>query len=208
MATHRTFVYIDGFNLYYGKIKGTPYRWLDLDKFCQSLFPSENIQSIKYFTALVSGRPDDPDKRIRQQVYLRALGTLPKVQVYLGHFLTNKCWLPLADCNPIHFVHVRKTSEKGSDVNLATYLLHDGFKGLYDHAIIISNDSDLREPVRVVRDVLGLRVGIANPHERHSKELQEYATYVRRVRPRHLAASLLPASLNDAKGDFCKPATW
>jgi hypothetical protein len=25
-----TFVYIDGFNLYYGAVKGTPYKWLDI----------------------------------------------------------------------------------------------------------------------------------------------------------------------------------
>ena len=26
----RTFVYVDGFNLYYGALKGTPWKWLDL----------------------------------------------------------------------------------------------------------------------------------------------------------------------------------
>ena len=25
----RTSIYIDGFNLYYGAVKGTPYKWLD-----------------------------------------------------------------------------------------------------------------------------------------------------------------------------------
>jgi hypothetical protein len=26
----RTYVYIDAFNLYYGALKGTPYKWLDV----------------------------------------------------------------------------------------------------------------------------------------------------------------------------------
>jgi len=43
---------------------------------------------------------------------------------------------------------VWKTEEKGSDVNIATYLLLDGHDGLYDEAIVISGDSDLVEPVR------------------------------------------------------------
>ena len=47
-------VYIDGFNLYYGALKGTPYKWLDLARLCQALLPSDTIQEIKYFTARVS----------------------------------------------------------------------------------------------------------------------------------------------------------
>ena len=38
---------------------------------------------------------------------------------------------------------VRKIEETGSDVNLATLLLEEGFEGLYDVAVVISNDSDL-----------------------------------------------------------------
>jgi hypothetical protein len=32
-----TYVYIDGFNLYYSCVKGTAYKRLDLDAFCQRL---------------------------------------------------------------------------------------------------------------------------------------------------------------------------
>ena len=34
-----THVYIDGFNLYYGALKGTPYKWLDLEALCRKLMP-------------------------------------------------------------------------------------------------------------------------------------------------------------------------
>lgn len=43
-----TYVYIDGFNLYYGCLKGTPFRWLDLRKLCQNLLPPNQIEKIKY----------------------------------------------------------------------------------------------------------------------------------------------------------------
>lgn len=203
-----TYVYVDGFNLYYGAIRGTRYKWLDLVKFCQALLPSDNIGAIKYFTAKVSGRRGDPGEPIRQQLYLRALGTLPSVSVIYGQFLTHSIPLPVSGSNPIKWVKVDKTEEKGSDVNLASHLLHDGFKNLYNTAVIISNDSDLREPVRMVREVLGLPVGIINPHQSHSKELQEYATFVRRIRERHLAASQFPSTLVDAQGRFGKPKGW
>ncbi len=51
-----TNVYIDGFNLYYGAVKNTPYRWLNLSALCRHMLPNDQIQSIKYFTAKVSGR--------------------------------------------------------------------------------------------------------------------------------------------------------
>ncbi len=56
--------------------------------------------------------------------------------------------LPLADSDPDDpvIVDVIKTQEKGSDVNLATYMLLDAFRQESDIAVVISNDSDLRSP--------------------------------------------------------------
>ena len=56
----RTFVYVDGFNLYYGALKGTPWKWLDLPAlFTKVLQPHHDILKVKYFTARVSGTPAD-----------------------------------------------------------------------------------------------------------------------------------------------------
>jgi hypothetical protein len=69
----RTYVYIDRFNLYYRAVKGTPHKWLDFNALFLHLLSSKNqIISIKYFTALVSGK-FDPDQPIRQKTFLRAL---------------------------------------------------------------------------------------------------------------------------------------
>jgi hypothetical protein len=126
-ASLTTNIYIDGFNLYYGALRNTPYRWLNPEALCQLLLPKNTIGEIKYFTALVSARPNDPDQPLRQQLYLRALGTLPKVSVHLGHFLTHKVTMALVvpPGQPQQYAKVIKTEEKGSDVNLATHLLHD-----------------------------------------------------------------------------------
>ncbi len=55
-----TIVYIDGFNLYYGAVKDTPYKWLDLEALCRRLLPKDDIVGIRYFTARISARPGDP----------------------------------------------------------------------------------------------------------------------------------------------------
>ena len=83
-----TNVYVDGFNLYYGCLKGTPYKWLDLGALCQALLPPNKIQRIRYFTAKVSVHAD-PHQPVRQSAYLRALQTVPGLTVHLGNFFVN-----------------------------------------------------------------------------------------------------------------------
>ena len=73
----RTFVYVDGFNFYYGCIRRTPYRWLDLFRFCQAILPKNEIETVKYFTAIVQPTSGDNTKSVRQKTYLRALATIP-----------------------------------------------------------------------------------------------------------------------------------
>jgi len=114
----RTNVYVDGFNLYYGAVKGTPYKWLNLEELCKLLLPNEDIHRIRYFTALVSGRPSDPQAPQRQQIYLRALSTLPRVTIHLGRFMAKTKQRPLV--NGTGYVWVHDTEEKGSDVNIAS----------------------------------------------------------------------------------------
>ncbi len=204
----KTIVYVDGFNLYYGSIRKTKYKWLDLAKLCRAMLPNDDITMIKYFTARVSGNRRDPDSPTRQQLYLRALTTLPNVSIVFGHFLTHSVPMPVSNTSPVQWVRVDKTEEKGSDVNLAAHLVRDAFKGLFELAVVISNDSDLREPVRIVRQELNLSVGIINPHQSHSRELQEFATFIKRVRQADLVSSQFADSLQDARGTFHKPRGW
>ncbi len=211
----RTRVYVDGMNLYYGCLRGTPYRWLDIRKMCELLLEEHHeIERLKYFTANVSGRAYDLDAPKRQQVYLRALRTLPDVEIIWGHFIVTTPRMQLAD-KPLaeeNRVRVVKTEEKGSDVNLATELLCDGFRNKYDVAVVVSNDGDLMRSLRVVRDELQKDVGvlhpILNPGRHPSKALVRYATFSKRIRAGVLDSSKLPNPMTDKKGTFHMPETW
>ena len=196
-------VYVDAFNLYYGSLRGTPYKWLDLSKLCGVMLPHDHIQRIKYFTALVDSRPDDPGQRARQAFYLRALGTLPGVTIYYGHFLTHAVPMPLAS-NPRKTVRVIRSEEKGSDVNLATELLVDAFNDNFDVAIIIS-DSDLLAPIGVVRRQFNKSVGLLNPQRYPSFRLKQEADFFKTIRPSALKRSQFPETLSDSLGRFHKP---
>ena len=205
-----TNVYIDGFNLFYGALKKTPHRWLDLEKLCGFLLPGNTIGEIKYFTAKVSARPADPDQPVRQQLYLRALGTLPKVSIHFGHFLTSKVWMPkvVAPGQPPEMVQVIKTEEKGSDVNLATHLLNDAHLGRFDIAVVITNDSDLLGPIRIVREQLGKSVGALNPHKNPSRALLPHLDFIKQIRAGVLQVSQFAPALTDQHGTFTKPPSW
>jgi uncharacterized LabA/DUF88 family protein len=200
-------IYVDGFNLYYGALKSTPYRWLDIAKLCRIMLPSDSIGQIKYFTALVNPRPSDPDQSTRQQIYLRALQTIPNLEIIYGHFLTHEIMMPLAPPKS-GYVKVIKTEEKGSDVNLAIHLLSDGYKNAYDVAVIVSNDSDLLLPIQFTKKELGKKIGILNPQKHPSKALIANVDFVKNIRKGVLSKSLFPRVLKDSQGIFTQPATW
>jgi len=210
-VSSRAWVYVDGFNLYYGAVKDTPYKWLNIRRLCELLLPNHAIDRIKYFTARVSGRPDDPDKPTRQQIYFRALRTIPHLDIIYGSFLSHEVMMPLAQppASGSKFVRVIRTEEKGSDVNLATHLVHDAFRARFESAVLITNDSDLQEPVRIVRVEIGLEVGILNPHRQTtSRVLARRASFIKQIRPGVLKASQFPPVLRDSTGEIRKPATW
>ncbi len=221
-------VYVDGFNLYAGtlyKTKGC--KWLNLRLLAEQLFPDQEIQTIKYFTAEISADPSDPGASGRQRAYWRALQTDPDLAIIKGKFFCNDKRKPLA--NPLprgnctepdcpkgdQHATVRITEEKMSDVNLATHLLKDGFLGLYDVAIVITNDTDLCEPIRVVRDIIGKETRIVRPVSRPGRVpsygLQGVATKLKDITNARLgivSRCQYPKNMTDLKGAFYKPHSW
>ena len=154
--------------------------------------------------------PDDPTKAQRQQTYLRALQTVPGLTIHYGRHVPRTKRQPLAHPPPSgpRFVEITDIEEKGSDVNLATYLLLDGFDDNYELAVVISNDSDLELPVRKARTRLGKQVGVIDPSRRRSFRLEGAASWYRRLREGPLSASLLPDALSDDQGAITKPSGW
>jgi hypothetical protein len=110
---NRTIVYIDGFNLYYGAIKGTPYKWLNLQRYFSLLRPADDIQAIKYFTAMVNG-PARPN----QDTYIKALSTLPLVDVILGKFKKKRVQCGHTTCTHPGKRFFDTIEEKRTDVTL------------------------------------------------------------------------------------------
>lgn len=208
-----TNVYVDGFNLYYGCLKDSPYKWLDLNALCHQLLPRHEIHRIRYFTAKISARLPDLQSPIRQETYLRALETLPGLTVHLGHFLTGVTRMRLVTplLNGPKTVEVIKTEEKGSDVNLATYLVADAFRHDADIYVLISNDSDLFAPMRLVRHELDFRVGLINPHlakKRSRALLSCEPTFFKQIRPNTLAKCQFPDQIVSNSGVITRPITW
>jgi uncharacterized LabA/DUF88 family protein len=192
----RTNIYVDGFNLYYGALRKTPYRWVNLETLFQLLLPKNTIHEIKYFTALVSARPNDPSQPQRQQLYLRALATLPTMP------------LVVPSGQPQQYAKVIKTEEKGSDVNLSTHLLHDAHMNRFDVAVVVSNDSDLLGTIKIVRNELGKKVGVLNPQKNPSRAILPHIDFIKQIREGVLRESQFPAQMQDAKGHFTKPMSW
>jgi len=210
-----TIVYIDGFNLYYGALRGSSYKWLDMKRLCELLMPNNHIIKIKYFTAHVSGRQNDPDAPVRQQTYLRALRTIKNLEIHLGHFLSHVVSLPLADPVPGKnpFAKVIKTEEKGSDVNIASHLLFDAFKGQCDVMAVVSNDSDLYTPMRMLRDDFKKVVGFINPHAENPRsqksiQLSRVASFYKPIRMTALQRCQFPPVIEDENGRIHKPSAW
>ena len=208
----RTYVYVDGFNLYYRALRKTSFKWLNLLALSQALFgPEHEITLIRYFTAPVSGK-FDPAQPVRQKYYLQALRSLPEVTIHLGNFLTSEKVRPLASPVPGGPTHVTiwNSEEKGSDVNLATYLVHDAHRNLFDEALVLSQDTDLIEPVRIVRDELKKTVGVLVLDGRAPGKLAGYGSYVRHLTQKELAESQFPEYVLFGKRDkqVRRPSSW
>lgn len=133
----RTIVYVDGFNLYYGACRAPGRKWLDLAALCERLLPNDEIA---YCTANIKKDHSDPGKQNRQRIYHRALETIPHLEIYRGRYLPKKVSGPLVDPAPGERTRrtVQTFEEKGTDVNIASLLLTDGYDGRYESAVVMS----------------------------------------------------------------------
>lgn len=255
----RAYVYVDGFNLYYGALKGTPFKWLNPVVLVRQLLPAKySIDKLKYFTARVSGA-SDPTAPVRQKAYLDALGTVPQIEIHYGRFLAKTIWRPITNfpvagaqihspvivslpqgthdvtggslaqssrlvvgtypsknaprkkattpLNDALITEVHAMEEKGSDVNLAAHLLNDAWKGLFDEAVVLSNDTDLCEPIRMVSVERNIPVLVICPGRwPMARDLQRVATYKAHIRSSMLQNAQFPTVIPGTT--IQKPVTW
>jgi len=207
----RAIVYIDGFNLYFGALKNTSYKWLNLEKLFQKLLGEHHsIEQIKYFTARISARSNNLDSPYRQEAYINALEKqCPLVKIYYGHFLSHKIKVkvdnPPKGCPT--YVTAVDTKEKGSDVNLALHILNDAWHDRYDCAILVSNDSDIAGALKFAKEEHNKKIGLIIPGHRHpSQTLMQHKDFMKIIRPSVLADSQLPNHIPGS--NISKPTSW
>ena len=206
-------IYIDGFNLYY-RLKYTPYKWLSLQKLSDFYLkpPQHNIQKIKYFTARVQSSREDTLKDTRQDIYLRAVNTIQNIEIIFGQFKKRqvtglKCHYENGQyVEGNELVTISKWEEKESDVNIATHIVADVDQ--YNCAILISNDTDLKTPLKYVKENFKKRVGIISPRRNIHIELRDASHFQKRISNKVLEQCQFPERMKDDKGEFFCPPKW
>ena len=132
----RCSIYIDGFNMYYGAIRGHPeWKWLNIQSFFEELSKDDDVTSINIFTALVGPENGFSATRNRQKRYLKALGSLSKVKVIYGYFQLRQKYC-LAVCKN----EFKEPEEKKTDVNIAVSIINDAIKNLTDSIVVVSGE--------------------------------------------------------------------
>jgi 6-hydroxy-3-succinoylpyridine 3-monooxygenase len=208
-AKPRSIVYIDGFNLYYGAIRGSPHKWLNLQRYFEVLRPDDDLQAVRYFSALVSG-----SARANQETYIRALETLPKVKVILGKFKSKQILCRHTTCAHQGDRIFTSQEEKRTDVNIAIHLLNDAYQDLCDTFVVVSGDSDLVPALNMLKYLFPAKTVVVYVPARNASrgaavELRSAADRSRLLPLNILPKVQLPASIPDGAGGLIlKPATW
>lgn len=227
----RTIYYVDGYNLFYGALKHTPYKWLDLprllhDRIGRTENPECTLECVKYFTAPVKTKvaTRGQDALTAQHRYHRALSTLypDKIQIISGYYSLER-GLPLRYRNPpdkTDRVAVWNLEEKQTDVNIALTSYRDMAKGKVDQLVFVSNDSDLVPALQAIRDDFDgyCRIGLITPIQkqdgnatarRTNERLSKHADWTRRhILEEELQDSQLPGKIGTRRKPVYKPDYW
>jgi len=192
----RVTCFIDGFNLYHAiKDMNRPeLKWIDLRKLMECFTDphSHAITAVYYFSAYATWLPGPYGRHKQYVAAIAATGCTP----IMGHFKNKH-----RQCSHCGFLH-KGHEEKESDVHIATRMVCGAFDDEYDHAFLLSRDSDLAPPLRLIRGRFPLKKIkiIAPPGRLHSKELGGIATHRASIKTEHLERCLLPQTVADASG--------
>ncbi|MBH1971004.1 MAG: NYN domain-containing protein [Moraxellaceae bacterium] len=210
----KTIVFIDGYNLYYGLLRRSPYKWLDLYALFQHhVLQNADVSEIRYYTAPVLARmSDDVDSPKRQRTYLQALRKHQphKVTIIEGKMVAatpfSRLVKPIAEAPTLDKVQVYRFEEKQSDVNMAVDMVVSALTNRCEQIVLCSNDSvSIKQCAPHIR--LGLVTPIRNESARAvSKDLSQYADWSKVLSQIHLANSQLPAKIPSTA--ILKPDRW
>ena len=171
----KTIVYIDGYNLYYGILRQSRYKWLDMVKlFSEHVLhvqdPKMNLIGLKFFTSPVKAKfaVHGRDSVTAQNEYHRALkaiyGDLVEIIPGFHETLKHPMMRHVEPPSREDRVDVWNIEEKQTDVNLALHLYRDAARHSADCFVVCSNDSDMEPAMKMVRqDFPGLQLGLVIP---------------------------------------------
>ncbi|MBE9191949.1 NYN domain-containing protein [Gloeocapsopsis crepidinum LEGE 06123] len=205
----RSVVYIDGFNFYYGAVKDTPYKWLNLQKYFEILRQDDDIQKIWYFTAKVSGNQLE-----RQETYFDALATLPIIEIVFGLYKLKELRCRIKECRYQGNKAYKVPEEKGTDVNIALQMLDDAYQNACDRMILVSGDSDLVPAVKLVKKrhpeiQITVYIPASHPKRGAATELRNVADKHKTLPTALLPKAQFPQSLTGTSGKtIYKPSSW
>jgi len=205
----RAIVYVDGFNLYNGSIKGTSHKWLDLQKYFDLLRQHDEVVKVHYFTAVMHGNPGS-----RQQVYLDALDTLDRVNVIVGRYKRKRVECRVRACGFSGERRFPTWEEKRTDVSIAIQMVDDAYQNACDTLVVVSGDSDLVPAIHTVKNRFPEKTIVVYVPARDSS--RGAATEMRGASDRNatLPMALLgkchfPAEIRDGVGGTIqKPDSW
>lgn len=219
----RTIAYVDGYNLYFGCLKGTPYKWLDLVRLIGGILaiqdPQARLIQTKYFTAPIKARLASRGAMATQaqQDYHRALKARGNIEIVEGWYSLERSSAPrLVDPpNKSDRVEIWRLEEKETDVAIALQVYRDCLRGECDQVVLVSSDSDLVPALRLIRaDAPAVSIGLILPRSGGSSRppntgLSNLAHWTRgEIQVAELAAAQLPARVPTAKRPVCKPDYW
>ena len=226
----RTRVYVDGYNLYYGCLKSTPYKWLDLIiLFERCILPSSAPSSsellplaIKFFTAKILEKAakalDSVSSQARYHTALRKLYS-DRIDIIEGYYSLIESKAKLVDSidsatwpRDCQETLVWKLEEKQSDVNLALHAYHDAITNEVEQVVIVTNDTDIAPALSLIRSHTNVQIGLVVPARHHQRvpnsELAELAHWVRtHISLEELAIAQLPRVIPGRKPTM-KPESW
>lgn len=231
MRCMRTLVYIDGFNLFYGCLKHSDDKWLDIHRLFKDFIlhaqcPEADLVCVKLFTADIKAKiATHGDAAIKaQRDYHRALEHLypDDVSIIKGFYSLGKAHL-LAYQKPPNKdsrVDVWRLEEKQTDVNIALTAYRDVAARRADQVVFVTNDTDLAPALKAIREDFGgaIQIGIVMPIRKPAAgrkarppnaSLDRYADWTRgHIKDEELAGSALPECIPTDKKPICKPAYW
>jgi uncharacterized LabA/DUF88 family protein len=176
------------------------------------LRPDDDIKAIKYFTALVTG-----PTRAHQETYLKALATLPLVEIILGKFKRKRIHCTESSCMHTGNRRFETVEEKRTDVNIAVSMLDDAYQDACDQLVLISGDSDLVPGISTIRTRFpAKKITVYVPFIPALSTTRGFAVELRTAAHAHrdLPLNLLPRAQFPTQvpdgigGTVTKPAAW